>query len=384
MPVVTVNIGDREITLVGTAHVSRSSVEEVTETIRERRPEVVAVELCQARREVMVNPALWRDMDIFKVIKEKKATFLLANLVLSSFQRRLGERLGIKPGDEMRAAMEEAEARGVPVELVDRNVQVTLARAWRMLSFREKLKLLWAALVAVFEAEDLEEKDIENLKDSDMLSMAVDSLARAVPTVKKVLVDERDAYMARKIADIDAWRVVAVVGAGHLKGISERLRRPVDDIDALETVPESGSRFWGWVLPGLVAFLIAWGFVSGGSGHALRMFGWWSAITMACTAVATAACLAHPVTVLVASAVAPLTTLHPALASGWFAGLSEAYLKKPKVKDFESIHEDILTLSGWWRNPVTRILIVFFMSNLGSSVGVFVAAPILARLALTY
>ncbi|HPC46470.1 MAG TPA: TraB family protein, partial [Deltaproteobacteria bacterium] len=175
---------------------------------------------------------------------------------------------------------------------------------------------------------------------------------------------------------------VAVVGAGHIRGISGQLAHPVEDLGSLEEVPKAGFGLWGWLLPVLVLALIATGFASGGQAHGWTMLGWWTAITMACTAIATTACLAHPVTVVVATLVAPLTTLHPALASGWFAGLSEAYLKKPRVGDFERIHEDVLTLGGWWRNPVTRILLVFFMSNLGSSVGVFIAAPVLARMAV--
>ncbi|HOJ14843.1 MAG TPA: TraB/GumN family protein [Deltaproteobacteria bacterium] len=382
MPVETIRLGDREITLVGTAHVSKSSVEEVRETILSVRPDVVAVELCSQRRDVMRNPGLWQETDIFEVIRKKKASFLLANLVLSSFQRRIGKRLGVKPGDEMRAAMEEAEASGIEVALVDRDVRVTLARAWRTLSFLEKVKLLWAALVAVFEADELGEDDIERLKEQDALTVAVDAMAKTVPTVKKVLVDERDAYMAKKIADLEARRVVAVLGAGHLAGVAARLGDTSYDIGPLEEIPEGGFRYWGWVLPAAFVALVLAGFVTGGAASGIRMIAWWAGITMACTALATALTMAHPVTVVVATLVAPLTTLHPALASGWFAGMSEAYFKRPRVVDFERIHEDILTLKGWWQNPITRILLVFFMSNLGSSVGVFIAAPVLARLAV--
>lgn len=383
MPIQTIHLGAREIIVVGTAHVSKSSVDEVRSTIREARPDAVAVELCQARYEVMKNPGTWQNMDIFKVIKEKKAAFLMANLVMSSFQRRIGEKLGVRPGDEMRAAIEEAQANGMEVVLVDRNVQVTLARTWRTLSFWEKMKLIYASLAAIFEADDLGEDDIEKLKEKDMLTTAVEEMARHAPTIKEVLIDERDAYMARKIADIPSAKVVAVVGAGHMKGISGQIEHPCADLDRLEEVPPGSGSFWGWVLPVFVMALLVSGFFFGGPRGGYDMLKWWALITMGCTAVATIVALAHPVTVIVATLVAPLTTLHPALASGWFAGLSEAYLKKPRVADFERIHDDIMTLKGWWRNPVTRILLVFFMSNLGSSVGVFIAAPILARMAIS-
>ncbi|HPI91533.1 MAG TPA: TraB/GumN family protein [Deltaproteobacteria bacterium] len=383
MPTETIHLGDREIIMVGTAHVSRTSVEEVRSMIRETRPDAVAVELCQARFDVMKNPGMWQNMDIFKVIKEKKAAFLMANLVMSSFQRRIGEKLGVKPGDEMRAAIDEAEAGGIDVVLVDRNVQVTLARTWRSLTFWEKMKLLYASLIAIFEAEDLNEDDIEKLKEKDMLTTAVEDMAKHAPTIKEVLIDERDAYMARKIADIHADRVVAVIGAGHMKGIVSQLEHPIDDLGRLEEVPAGGSSFWSWVLPLFIVALLVSGFFFGGTKDAYDMIKWWVISTMACTAIATIIAFAHPVTILVATLVAPLTTLHPALASGWFAGLSEAYMKKPRVVDFEHIHDDIMTLKGWWRNPITRILLVFFMSNLGSSIGVFIAAPILTKIALT-
>jgi pheromone shutdown-related protein TraB len=382
MPTEKIHVGEKEITMVGTAHVSKSSVDEVRSIIREVMPDAVAVELCQARYDVMKNPGMWQNMDIFKVIKEKKAAFLMANLVMSSFQRRIGQKLGVKPGDEMRAAIDEAEANGIEVVLIDRNVQLTLARTWRRLTFWEKMKLLYASLVAIFEAEDLQENDIEKLKEKDMLTTAVEEMARHAPTIKEVLIDERDAYMARKIADIPSARVVAVIGAGHMEGITGQLGNPVEDLSVLEENPEGSGSFWGWVVPLFIMALLVSGFFFGGSKDGYDMIKWWAIITMACTAIATIIAFAHPVTILVATLVAPLTTLHPALASGWFAGLSEAYLKKPKVSDFEAIHDDILTLKGWWRNPITRILLVFFMSNLGSSIGVFIAAPILTKIAL--
>jgi pheromone shutdown-related protein TraB len=382
MPIERKQLGDREIIMVGTAHVSKVSVEEVRSTIQEMKPAAVAIELCQARYDVMKNPLAWKNMDIFKVIKEKKAAFLLANLVMASFQRRIGDKLGVKPGEEMRAAIEEAEAQGIEVVLVDRPVQITLARAWRGLRFLEKMKLLYGSLISIFEVEELGEKDIEKLKETDVLTTAVEEMAKYAPTIKEVLIDERDAYMARKIADIPSARVVAVIGAGHMEGITGQIGHPVEDLSVLEENPEGSGSFWGWVVPLFIMALLVSGFFFGGSKDGYDMIKWWAIITMACTAIATIIAFAHPVTILVATLVAPLTTLHPALASGWFAGLSEAYLKKPKVSDFEAIHDDILTLKGWWRNPITRILLVFFMSNLGSSIGVFIAAPILTKIAL--
>jgi pheromone shutdown-related protein TraB len=382
MPIERIQRGDTEITMVGTAHVSRSSVDEVRDVIRETKPDAVAVELCQARYDVIKNPRAWQEKDIFKVIKEKKTSFLMANLVMASFQRRIGEKLGVRPGDEMRAAIEEAEANGIEVVLVDRNVQVTLARVWRGLGFWEKMKLLYSSLASIFEVNELEEKDIEKLKETDMLTTAVEEMSQHAPTIKEVLIDERDAYMARKIADIQGKKVVAVIGAGHMKGILGQIDHPVEDLSHLETVPEKREGLGKWIIPGLILVLIALGFFFGGSKQVYDMVKWWVVITMVCTALATVLALAHPLTVIVAAVVSPLTTLHPALASGWFAGLSEAYLKKPKVSDFETIHDDILRFTGWWKNPITRILLVVMFSNLGSTVGVFIATPILTRIML--
>jgi pheromone shutdown-related protein TraB len=368
--------------MVGTAHVSKSSVDEVRDVIRETKPDAVAVELCQARYDVIKNPKAWQEKDIFKVIKEKKTSFLMANLVMASFQRRIGEKLGVKPGDEMRAAIEEAEASGIEVVLMDRNVQVTLARAWRGLGFWEKMKLLYSSVASIFEVEELEEKDIEKLKETDMLTAAVEEMSQHAPTIKEVLIDERDTYMAKKIADIQGKKVVAIIGAGHMKGILGQIDHPVEDLSYLETVPEKKEGFGKWIIPGLILALIVAGFFFGGSKQVFDMVKWWVVITMACTALATVLALAHPVTVIVAAVVSPMTTLHPALASGWFAGLSEAYLKKPKVSDFETIHDDILKFTGWWKNPITRILLVVMFSNLGSTIGVFIATPILTRIIL--
>lgn len=376
-------LGNKEIIMVGTAHISKSSVEEVRSTIQEMKPDAVAIELCQARYDVMKNPLAWQNMDIFKVIKEKKTAFLMANLVMASFQRRIGEKLGVKPGDEMRAAIEEAEAQGIEVVLVDRPVQITLARAWRGLGFWEKMKLFYGSIVSIFEVEELTEKDIEKLKETDVLTTAVEEMARYAPTIKEVLLDERDAYMAKKIADIHSNRIACVIGAGHMKGILGQIDHPVDDLARLEEVPPKKEGFMKWVLPLFILALVVAGFLFGGPKQGYDMIKWWVLSTMVCTAIATILALAHPVTVLVAALSAPMTTLHPALASGWFAGLSEAYLKKPKVSDFETIHDDILKLRGWYRNPITRILLVVMFSNLGSTVGVFIAAPILTKIVLS-
>ncbi|MGD0822064.1 MAG: TraB/GumN family protein [Desulfomonilia bacterium] len=383
MSIEKIQLSGKEIIIVGTAHVSKTSVEEVRSAIREARPDTVAVELCQARYDVMMNPLAWQNMDIFKVVKEKKAAFLMASLVMSSFQRRIGEKLGVKPGDEMRAAIEEAKALGIEVVLVDRNVQITLARAWRGLSLWKKMKLIYAALLAIFEAEEIDEKDIEKLKEKDVLTTAVEEMAKYAPTIKEVLIDERDAYMARKLADISTGKVLAVIGAGHMHGLMGQLDHPVEDLARLEEVPPKRAGLIKWIIPLSILAVIVSVFFYGSPKQGYDMIKWWVVSTMVCTALATILALAHPVTVIIAALVSPITTIVHTVPSGWFAGLSEAYLKKPKVSDFETIHDDILSLKGWWKNPIARILLVFFMANLGSTIGVFIAAPMIAKIALS-
>jgi pheromone shutdown-related protein TraB len=383
MSIEKIQLSGKEIIIVGTAHVSRTSVEEVRSAIQEARPDTVAVELCQARYDVMKNPLAWQNMDIFKVIKEKKAAFLMASLVMSSFQRRIGEKLGVKPGDEMRAAIEEAEALGIEVVLMDRNVQITLARAWRGLSLWKKMKLIYASLLAIFEAEEIDEKDIEKLKEKDVLTTAVEEMAKYAPTIKEVLIDERDAYMARKLADISTDKVLAVIGAGHMHGLVDQLDHPMEDLARLEEVPPKRAGLIKWIIPLSILAVIVSVFFYGSPKQGYDMIKWWVVSTMVCTALATILALAHPVTVIIAALVSPITTIVHTVPSGWFAGLSEAYLKKPKVSDFETIHDDILSVKGWWKNPIARILLVFFMANLGSTIGVFIAAPMIARIALS-
>ncbi len=377
-----VRIGNKEVILVGTAHVSRDSVEEVRESIQATHPDVVAVELCKRRYDVLRNPKNWQETDIVGIIREKKASFLFANLVLSAFQRRIGEKLGVRPGQEMHEAIRMAETEGVPVALIDRPIQITLQRTWRMLSLKERLLLLASSVTVLFETEDLDEEAIERLKETDILTAAVDEIGKRAPTVKKVLLDERDAYMARKIADLEEGRVLAVVGAGHIKGLKEQLRDPVEDLASLEYVPAKRRALWKWIVPAVFVALVAAGFFVGGAARGVEMVKWWFLSNAVFAALGAAVALAHPVSVLVAACASPITSMNPTLAAGWFAGLSEAYFRRPRVADFERLQQDILSVRGFWRNSVTRILLVVIFANIGSSVGAYVAMPILTKIIL--
>lgn len=383
MPIERIELPDKEVILVGTAHVSQSSVDEVRSAIREHHPDEVAIELCQSRFDVLKNPGGWQDMDIIRVIKEKKTSFLFANLVMASFQRRIGERFGVKPGDEMRAAIDEAQSAGVPIALVDRPVQLTLQRAWKSLRMWGKIKLMFSSLYSILAVDEIKEEEIERLKDKDMLTSTIEEVARQAPTVKRVLIDERDAYMARKIADLKGKKVLAVVGAGHMQGLIGQLKNPVGDIDALEYVPPGKKGIAKWIIPLAILALIIAGFFFGSPEQGYEMVKWWFLCNAVFAALGAAIALGHPVTILVASLASPITSLNPTLAAGWFAGLSEAYIKRPKVSDFEAIQDDIVHLAGWWKNPVVRILLVVILANLGSSMGAIIAMPILAKIVLS-
>ncbi len=383
MPIERIELKDKTIMLVGTAHVSKSSVEEVCSAIREQVPEVVALELCQGRYDVLKHPRLWQETDIVRVIKEKKAALLFANLVMASFQRRIGEKLGVRPGQEMISAIETAEELHIPVALIDRSIQITLSRAWRMLSWRERLRMVWASLGSILVADDLEEEEIERLKDTDMLTAAVGEIAKEAPTIKRVLIDERDAYMARKLADLEAERVLAVIGAGHLAGMMTQLVDPPADLSDLEWMPPKKRGLIKWVIPAVILVLVVCGFFFGGSQQGYAMVKWWLVCNALFAALGALIACGHPLTILVAAVASPITSLNPTLAAGWFAGLAEAYLKRPKVSDFERIQDDIASVTGFWRNPITRILLVVILANLGSSTGALIAMPVLTRIMLS-
>jgi pheromone shutdown-related protein TraB len=284
----------------------------------------------------------------------------------------------------MLAAIEAGEAVGARLVMADRSIQVTLRRTWARLGFWNKSKLLAEVLALLVASPDISEREIEALKEQDMLSQVMEQFAAAFPQAKVALIDERDTVLAHYIRTAPGARIVAVVGAGHQQGIVERLRSeaPPRDIAPLLEVPPAG---WGatalqWGIPALIVGLIAWGFVSGGAGVSLNMAKWWILVTGSMAALGALLALPHPLTVVSAFLAAPLTTLHPLLAAGWVAGLVEAFVRKPKVKDFESLAADVLSVRGFWRNGVTRILLVVVLVNLGASLGTLIGIPVITSL----
>lgn len=373
--------GDKQITLVGTAHVSRQSAQQVCQIIQENKPDTVCVELCQSRYQAIRHKERWQETDIIKVIREKKSFLLLSNLLLASFQKRIAKKFDIKPGAEMIAAIETAEQVGAEIYLADRDIRTTLSRTWRALGLWSKIKLMFQLILSLGEVEDIKEEDIEKMKQEDVLESLLAEVGKSLPILKDILIDERDRYLADKIRNAPGQRIVAVVGAGHVPGIKKYWNTDID-IRALEQLPpkKKTTGVLKWLIPGAIMAMFVAGFFYGGAKAGKDMIIWWIAANAILAGLGALIALAHPLTIISSMLAAPLTSLNPMIAAGWVSGLVEAFSRKPKVKDLETLPDDILSVRGFWRNKVTRILLVVVFTNLGSSIGTFVAFPVIVKL----
>ena len=371
----------KKILLIGTAHISQSSVDEVNTVINQVNPDTVCIELCSSRYQAMLAKDQWKNMDIFKVIREGKSFLLFANLIMTAFQKRLGSRLGVKPGSEMFEAANVAEKLNSELVLADRDVKITLQRTWRGMRFWGKMKVLGQLLASLFIREEISKEEIEKLKESDALSEAMKMLAEQSPEMKRILIDERDQYMAEKIRQSMGKLVVAVVGAGHVKGLTAELENK-HNLAELESVPPTGKAVaWlKWGIPALIIALIVYGFFTVDTDVSIEMIQRWFLINGTLSALGTAAAFGHPITIAAAFVAAPFTSLNPTIAAGWVAGLVEALLRKPQVRDFENLADDITHLRGFWQNNITRILLVVIFANLGSAIGTFAGGFAIATL----
>ena len=372
---------EKKILLVGTAHISQSSVDEVNKVIEQEQPDTVCVELCESRHQAMVDKDQWKNTDIFKVVREGKSFLLLSNLIMTAFQKRLGSQLGVQPGAEMLAAIQASERINTELQLVDRDVKITLQRTWRGMPFWGRMKVFSQLLASLFIREEISKEEIEKLKESDALSEAMQMLADQSPDMKRILIDERDQFMAEKIRQVPGKRIVAVVGAGHVKGLTLELERE-HNLAELETVPAPGKLgiFLKWGIPALIVGLIGYGFYAVDTDVSIEMIQRWFLINGTLSAIGTAIAFGHPITIATAFVAAPFTSLNPAVAAGWVAGLVEAFLRKPQVRDFEDLAEDITHLKGFWKNNITRILLVVMFANLGSAIGTFAGGFAIASL----
>ena len=371
---------DKEILLIGTAHVSKESADLVGQVIDRERPDTVCVELCESRYQSLKQRKTWRDTNLFKVIREKKAFLLLSNLMLAYFQKKIGQKLGSKPGEEMMRAVQAAEAVDANIHLADRDIRTTLSRTWRFMGLWTKIKLLAQLITSTGELDSITAEDVEKMKREDVLETLLSEIGEELPEIKHILIDERDQYLTHCIRTAPGKKIVAVVGAGHVPGIQSNWNLPVD-IEALNQIPPKSklTTFVKWALPALILGLFIVGFFTAGTTTATHMIKWWVLANGVLAGLGAAIAFGHPLTILSAVLAAPLTSLNPMIAAGWVSGLVETFLGKPKVRDFERLPEDISSLKGFWKNKITRILLVVVFTNLGSSLGTFVAIPLMVR-----
>ena len=374
------------ITLVGTAHVSRESVNEVREVIGRVKPKVVAVELDENRRKALEDKKKFEETPITELLKGGKGSFILAQTLLASYQRRMGAKEGVEPGAEMLEAMRAAKETGSDVAMVDRDIGVTLRRAYAKMGFREKMRLSWELFKSVVGADEGEEVKVDTMLKEDVLTAMMSELAQMAPTVADVLIHERDAYLAANIREAaKQGHVVAVLGAGHLKGVEGYLREPetIPPKAPLEVIPQRKvpvGKIVGWALILSIVGVFAWGFYKGLTGEGfdelMSNVLAYVVITGSLSALGALAAGAHLLSILTAFVAAPFTILHPTLAAGWFSGLVEAKQRTPTVGDFQAV-SSIQTLKEFWHNRVLRVLLVAAFTNIGAMVGAWLAAAYL-------
>ncbi len=379
-PITRLNINGKELILIGTAHVSKKSAELVRKVIDTEKPDSVCVELDEQRYQAIMEGNRWKDMDIFKVIKEKKATLLLMNLAISSFQKRIAHQFGIQPGQEMIQAIESANERGAHLVLADRNIQTTFSRIWRGIGLRGKAMLLTQILASIFTKENITEEELEKMKSQDTINAMLAEFTAHFPELKKPLIDERDQYLAQKIKEAPGDKVVAVLGAAHLPGVQKEIGKD-HQLEQLTRLPAKSKlpRIVAWSIPILILALIAYTFYVNPAAGVQQSLSWilWNG---SFAALGTALALGHPLAVFTAFVMAPVTSLNPLMAAGWFAGIVQAFIHRPSVRDFENLAEDVFSVKGFWRNKVTRILLVVVLANLGSTLGTVVAGADVVRL----
>ncbi len=370
---------DKDIYLIGTAHVSKESVEDVKKTVGHVAPDSICIELCKSRHQSIVQRDKWKNLNIFKVIKEKKAVFLLTQLIMTSFYRKLGEQLGVEPGAEMVEGIKQSEATGAELVLADRDIEITLKRVWGYLNFWNKMKMMSHLLAGFLFSEEIDDDIIEEMKNQDQLESILDTFAEAFPAVKSRLIDERDVYLAEKIRNAPGNKVVAVVGAGHVPGIQKHIQNENDLTEITKLPPKSiVPTIIKWGIPVAILALLVIGFFRGGLDHSIQSIYIWVLVNGILSALGAALAFAHPLTILSAFVGAPITSLNPMIAAGWVAGLVQVWVKKPTVADFEALANDITSVKGFWKNPVSRVLLVVVLANLGSSLGTFISGSWLA------
>ncbi|TVS12849.1 MAG: TraB/GumN family protein [Wenzhouxiangella sp.] len=370
-----------EYTLLGTAHVSRTSAETVQRLLESGNYDAVAIELCRSRHQALTERENWRNLNLFAILREGKAGMMMASLALAAYQRRIADQFGIEPGAEMKAAMDGAERAGVPVQLIDREIGITLRRASRRLSLWKRWVLINGLIFSLFSRDEISEEDIERLKEGDLLTQTFSEFSETSPELYEALIAERDRYMAARLRqenhDRPGRRVLAVLGAGHLAGTASALEseaEPQREVAELDVMPPPSPVLKA--LPWAILIAVLSGFAIGFARSpelGLTLVLTWIVINGSLSALGALLARAHPLTVLTALIAAPLTSLNPTIGAGMVTGAVEAWLRKPRVADFETLRDDVVRVSGWFRNRVSHVFVVFFLSNLGSAAGTWIA-----------
>jgi len=380
-PTKTITLGDCTITLLGTAHVSKKSADAVSEMLNTEQYDAVAIELCPSRYNALIDPDSLAKMDLFNVIRSGKAAMVTASLALGAFQQKMADEIGIEPGAEMKMAATIAQQQKLPVLLIDREVGTTLKRVYRSVPWWKRIELFSGLLGSVMFSEKVSEEEIEKLKEGDILDATFSQFAETSKEIYDPLVNERDQYMAQRLNE-DALsgkhkNILAVIGAGHLKGIHQYLSdnlNGANSIEELDSIPKPSS--WPKLIPWLIVGLVFVGFAIG--FQRAPELGWqlvieWVAINGSLSAIGALIAGAHPLTIITAFIAAPITSLNPTVGAGMVTAAVEAWVRKPRVGDFSTLKEDTKNLTGWWKNRISRTLLVFFLSTLGSAAGTYIA-----------
>ena len=371
----TVNKNGREYIIVGTAHISRQSADLVREVIEKAKPDTVCIELDEKRFKALSEKNRWENLDLKSLIRQKQLSTLIINLVLSSYQKKLGEKLGVTPGTELLEAANSAKEKNIPIELCDREVRITLKRAWHSMSFWQKLKFLFGGLAGIFEKQELTEEKLAELRSKDVLSEMMDELGKAMPVLKKVIIDERDQYIAQKMKESKGEKIVSVVGAGHVNGIIKSLESDNKiDLKAIEVIPKPSpvAKIIGWGIPAIIIASILFIGYSKGLSEAGDNAIFWILANGIPSAIGALIALAHPLTILTAFLAAPVTSLTPLIGAGYVAAFVQAYFQPPLVKDFQNVAENTRKFTMWWQNKLLKVLLVFVLASLGSVMGTYV------------
>ncbi len=372
-----ITYNDKEIILVGTAHISKHSAELVAKVIRGEKPDAVCVELDAQRLEALSNQKRWENLDLKTIIRKKQLSTLLINILLSSYQKKLGSKLGVKPGLELYEATKVAKEMNIPIELSDRDVRITLKRAWHSMSFIQKIKFMTLGIASVFEKEEISEEELEKLKSKDVLTELMSELGKVMPVLKTVLIDERDSFLAKKIKEAKGNKIVAVVGAGHLQGIIKKITNDENiDLTTIETIPKSSPimKIIGWSVPAIIIGSIFYIGFNQGINEAGNNSLYWVLANGIPSAIGALIAFGHPLTIISVFFAAPITSLSPLIGAGYVAAFVQTYFKPPVVYEIQNVSEDLNKFTMWWKNKLLRILLVFILSGLGSVIGTYVGA----------